>query len=307
VVIENFPERVAKKYSMDYESLRRLNPNIIVASCTGFGKTGPDRHYLAYGRNLHASSGLSSLIGYSGDKPLGLSGQWSDTLSPLALTYSILAALFHRARTGQGQFIDVAMVEATASLLGEPIMDYVINNRVWGCMGNRSTTHAPQGCYRCRGEDRWIAVSVCTREQWEALCRVMDRPDWLKSDAYADPLDRFKHQEALDRSINSWTKHYTAEELTAILQKNGIPAGPVIDPSEGLANDPHIKQRNALIDIDHLGERKKTLCLPWRFKNKNFRYLRGPLLGEHNEEVFRGLLRLSEERYGQLIAQRAIY
>lgn len=306
VVIDNFPGKVAKKYGLDYESLKKIKPDIIAASCTGFGKTGPERNYIAYGRNLHAASGLSTIIGYSKQKPLGLSGQWSDTVSPLAVVYAICAALYHKAKTGKGQYIDVAMVEATAALIGEPIMDYVMNKKISDCGANRSVLSAPQGCYRCRGNDRWVAISISSQRNWEVFCKIIKKPDWITDNRYLTMQKRYVNHDELDKNIQKWTIKHTPEEITAILQKNKICAGPVIDSSKGLANDPHVKARGFFPRVDLFGEKKEILGIPWKSDNGNFVFKRAPLLGEHNKFVYNNLLRFSKKKYERLVREGII-
>jgi len=135
----------------------------------------------------------------------------------------------------------------------------------------------------------------------------MNRPEWLTNEIYCGVWNRHRHQEELDRFINEWTKSHTSEEITAILQKNNVQAGPVIDSSEGLASDPHIRERGFFIKVDHFGEEKEVFRLFWRTNERSYHYHRAPFLGEHNEYVFQKLLGLPQDKYERLVDEKVIY
>lgn len=308
VVVENFSSGVMERLGLDYPSLVRVKPDIIMVSVSGPGRTGPERNYLAYAAVIHAHTGLCSLSGYPGGPPNLMGVMWSDVLAGQTAALAILAALRHRRRTGEGQYLDCAMSEATLAVMPEAVMDYTINGRVRGCEGNRDESMAPHGCYPCKGEDAWVAVAVATDEQWQALCRVMDDPSWARDTRFADGLGRWHNREEIDQHLAAWTVNYPAREVMALLQGAGIPAGPSCAVPDLLA-DPHLRARDFFWEMDHAEMGKAPLLrLPWRTDGEPAgRYAPSPLLGEHNDYVFRTLLGMTEEELARLTEEKVIY
>jgi benzylsuccinate CoA-transferase BbsF subunit len=306
VVIESFSADMLGKRGLDYSSLRSAKPDLIMASISALGRTGPWRDWIGYGRNLHALSGLSALIGYPGGPPRGLTAQWTDTITGMTAAYAILAALYYRALTGVGQYIDLSMTEATAAQLVEPIMDYVMNERVGECVGNRSDYMAPHNCYRCSGDDKWVAVSVSSDTEWRALCLAMDRGDLIDDVRFSEGSARWRDQEVLDALVGDWTRSRSQYEAMNLLQQAGVCAGPCLD-GETAARDPHFQAREFFPEVLHpeLGTRR-VIGLPWKLSRvPHVEYRPGPLLGEHNPYVFGDLLNLSEDRRQELAERGA--
>jgi len=308
VVIEAFSADTLEKWDLGYSTLRELKPELIMASISAFGRTGPQRGYVAYGRNLHGASGLTALIGYTGGPPRGLTGQWSDTLAGMTATFAILACLYHSRKTGTGQYIDLSMCEATTAALCEPIIDYQMNHRIWERVGNQSQFAAPHNCYHCKGYDQWVAIVVSTDEEWEGFCDVMGNPDWTRAEKFSNGLRRWQNQLELDKLVSNWTRSYTPYEAMDILQEAGIPAGVILD-TEGLANDQHLNKRNFFTVVDHpeVGKRK-ILSLPWNLSDAvDTNNHHAPLLGEDNDYVFRELLHIPDDEIARLIEEKVIY
>ena len=308
VAIENFAFGVIDRFGLSYSVLKSVKPDLIMVSSTALGGTGPEKHHVAYGATIHSFSGICSLTGYTDGLPKPLGGTYTDPLSGVTLAFAVLVALHHRARTGQGQFIDVSMAEATMVQLPEGLMDYAMNRRVRQPMGNRDDIMAPHGCYACKGEDKWVAIAVATEEEWEALCHVITSPALSRDERFADPFSRWQNQDELDRLIGEWTREHTPYEAMGILQQVGIAAGVPLDTEE-LLNDPHLKERQLFIEIDHpeVG-RRPVIRLPWNLTpGPSATYEHAPLLGEHNEYVFQDLLGMSKNDIAQLIAKRIIY
>ena len=156
-----------------------------------------------------------------------------------------LTALEYHNRTGKGQLIDIGQSETLITLLPEAIMDYTMNHRVQEPIGNHHPVYAPCDVFRCRGENSWIAITVTSDEEWQGLCRAMGNPHWTREESFADPLRRYDNQEELNHFIEEWTKEYDHYELMHLLQKEGVPAGALLDEWE-LTNDPHLKERGWL-------------------------------------------------------------
>lgn len=302
IVLENFGYGVMERFGLGYDELRKIRPDIIMLSSSGLGRTGPERNYVAYGHTLHAYAGVTAITGYHGGPPRGVGGVWSDPVTAVTATFAVLAALHHRAMTGEGQFIDLSMGEATAALLVEPLLDYQLNGRVWGVRGNDHEVWAPHGCYPCKGEDRWIAIAVTNDHQWQALCEVLGAAELRTDPRFATATRRWHHRRDLDQQVAERTRAWDAWDLTHRLQEVGVPAGPSLDV-EQFVHDSHIKERGFLLTVEHpeVGARLVPR-LPWRMDPAvTERYEHAPLLGEHNEYVFRAVLGLPDHKYAHLV------
>ncbi|MBI4216266.1 MAG: CoA transferase [Chloroflexi bacterium] len=307
IVTENYATGVMDRLGLDYESLRKIKPNIIMISTSGPGRTGPEKDYVAYAFTIHAYSGLAHISGHPGRNPYALGVMWSDSLAPLTAAYAVLAALYHRDQTGQGQHLDVSMTEATTALIPEAILDYTMNGRVRGTLGNGHECFAPYGLYRCLGEDKWLAIGVENEAQWKALRRALGHPAWAKDPKFADEFSRWQHRAELDALITTWTKGRTPQEATALLQKAGVPAGPSNNVAD-LDTDPQLDARNFFVPMEHAAMGKGRLArIPWKTGAKpQGQYTPPPLMGEHNEYVFCDLLGMTREEMETLIKQQVI-
>jgi crotonobetainyl-CoA:carnitine CoA-transferase CaiB-like acyl-CoA transferase len=204
-----------------------------------------------------------------------------------------LAALVERAETGTGQHVEVSAAEAVTSLLGAPMLEYLLTGRVAGRTGNRVPDMAPHGCYPCAGADEWIAIAVATDEQWRALCTCMGRPELGGNPRYAGLANRKAAEDELDRLVEAWTAGEDPFTAADRLQRAGVPAVASMRPDH-LFHDPHLQARAAWVRFDHpvQGERF-DLRLPWLFSDGDCRYGPAPLFGQHNADVYEGLLGLS--------------
>jgi crotonobetainyl-CoA:carnitine CoA-transferase CaiB-like acyl-CoA transferase len=197
--------------------------------------------------------------------------------------------------------LDIAMSESMIPSIADAFMDYFMNGRISLTMGNRHRSAAPCGCYRCRGEDKWVSIQVSSDQDWQGLCRALGNPPWTKEARFADALSRWRNQDELDKLIEGWTLQHDHYEVTRILQKEGVPAGPVLDESE-VFSDPHIKERGFFQELTQ--EDAGTHLYPgllWRMADTPNTIRRPPVrLGEHNEYVYRQLLKVSEEEYADI-------
>ncbi len=296
VVIENFTPRVMKNFGLDYPSLKKTNPQIIMVSLTGYGQDGPYRDYVTYGEGIEAMAGLTKLTAYPDGEPLRPGVAYADATSGLAAAFAILAALRCRRLTGQGQYIDLAMREALAPLMGEAIMDYVMNDRLASPMGNRHPSIAPHGCYRSLGEDAWVVIAISSDEEWRSLCQVMGNLPWTKEEKFATPSGRLENGEELDGRIEEWTSQYDHIQLMNMLQRAGVKAGAVLNIEE-LVHDPHLRERGFFQQLSH--PEAGTHLYPgvsWRMsRTPGSLRLPAPCFGEHNDYVFGQLLGMSRE------------
>ena len=296
VVVENFTPRVMENFGLGYPALHDVNPAIIMVSMSGYGADGPYRDYVSYGEGIEAMVGLCQLVGYPDGGPLRPGVAYADATSGLQAAFAILAALRHRRRSGRGQHIDLSMREAVTPLLAEFIMDYVMNGRVAGRVGNRHPSMAPHGCYRARGEDSWIAIAVSSDEEWLRLCHAMGDPPWAGDERFDTVLGRLENGEELERLIEGWTSGHDHYELMEILQRAGVRAGAVLNVAE-LVTDPHLSERGFFEELSH-PEAGLHLYpgLSWRMSLTPGRLrLPAPCFGEHNQYVLGELLGMSEE------------
>jgi crotonobetainyl-CoA:carnitine CoA-transferase CaiB-like acyl-CoA transferase len=307
VVLENFSPRVMPNFGLDYPVLKEINPGIILCSMPGYGLTGPYRQYVSYGTSLDPFSGLASLMGYPGEGAHMSGNAYPDPAAALHATGAILTALFHKIRSGQGQHIDLSQAESAVCLIGETVLGYALNEKIPPRMGNRHPVYAPQGCYRCQGEDQWVAIAVASDREWEALCRVLGHPEWIKDERLADSNLRRKNQKDLDERIEIWTGQHTHQEAMRRLQEAGVPAGAVLDAAELLA-DEHLRARDFFWEINHPEVGPRKYCgLPIKFSKASSPSRKpAPCLGEHNEHILGELLGLSQGEITRLEEQGII-
>jgi len=306
VVLENNAPRVMPSLGLDYAALKEVKPDIIMVSMPGFGTTGPDKDYVSYASTVGAVGGLIASFGYPGEEPAQPGVHPGDPVGGAYGALVVLAALSYRQRTGKGQYLDVAQTEALPTLIPEVIMEYVMNGRFRPTMGNRDEIMAPHQCYKCKGEDNWVAIAVGTDEEWSALCRAMGNPDWSKEQRFSDQYSRWQNQEELDKLITEWTKNFAHYEVMQKLQEVGVAAGPSLNMEE-LVNDPQIKERGVFIEQDHSVAGKVIVFRsPW--KSALTETLPPvPYLGEHNSYVFKELLGMPDEEFDRLISEKVIH
>ena len=312
VVIDNFSARVMRNWGLDYESLKKIKPDIIAVSMSGFGHTGPHKDYVSYGPTLQALSGYTLQMRHPGHEPAGWGYSYADMTGGYSGALAVLMALWHRKQTGQGQFVDLAQFEAISSLVGPGLLDILNNQTPSQPVGNRSqeAPAAPHGVYRCKGDDRWCAIAVFTEAEWQSLFRVLGQPAWTREARFASLTDRLQHQDALDAHIEAWTQQHTAEEVMTRLQEAGVAAG-VVANGEDLDRDPQLRARGywAQLPAQENGKTEDVILDGPPFKlSKTSGYVAapGPLLGEHTDSVLRRLLNYSDQQIAQLKAERVI-
>jgi len=307
VVIENMRPGVVPRLGLGYEVLREVKQDIIYLSSSACGQTGPEREYVGYAPTFAALGGASFVTGYEDWPPSNFMGA-IDLRSATTSAFAMVAALCHRQRTGEGQYIDLSSQETIAVLVGDTLLDYTMNQRVPKRMGNRDDVMAPHNCYRCRGDDNWISIAVTTDQEWQALCGTMERPELAQDERFSDAYTRWNNQDELDQIINEWTKSQDYYEVMEKLQKAGVAAAPSLS-SEGLFTDPHLKERDVFMQVEHPVIGKDwVIAPPWRLSATPAGIKRhAPLLGEHNDFIFHGLLGMSREEIKELEEEQVIY
>ena len=313
VVIENFSPGVMERLGLDYETLSRDHPRLVMASITSNGQTGPLRDLRAYAPSIGAMSGLDSTMGYEAadgedGRPLGLKHAYADLCGALHAVFAIVSALHRRKGTGRGQYIDISMLRATVATMGAGLMEYELTGRVPRPRGNYDPVMAPYGNYPSLGEDQWVSIAVRTEEEWRGLVDAMGHPGWVEDPEFASRYARLNHRQELDERLAEWTRERTAWQVTELLQGNGVAAFPVLD-AEGRLFNPHFQERGLYSDIEHpaLGS-EPVFNLMWQLSATPSRIQRhAPLLGEHNREVFCGLMGLEEAELSRMEEERVVW
>jgi benzylsuccinate CoA-transferase BbsF subunit len=306
VVAQNMRPGVLERLGLGYDDLKKVKPDIIMLSSSAVGSTGPERLYTGYAPTFAAMGGMAYITGRVGGRPAPLMGTIDLRVGSTG-AFAVLAALYHRKMTGEGQHIDLSSAEAVSALMGDAFMDYTMNGRVQERDGNRDRAMAPHAVYRCR-DDKWVSIAVGTEAEWRALCGVIGDARLTRDERFADEFSRWQNQDALDGVIGEWTASRTPIEVMETLQAAGVAAMPVYGGEE-IVTDRHVLARGAIEEVEHpLMGKKKVLGPPWRLSKTPARILRhGPLLGEHNDYVLGDLLGMSRDEIARLTAEEVLY
>lgn len=302
ILVENYSPRVMPNLGLDYATLARVRPDLVMLSSSAFGSYGPYRNWSAYGPGVTATSGLQSLTGYKDGPPRKPANFYADYTSGMYGALAVLLAVYRRKRTGQGAYIDAAMREEEAMFIGDAVLDFAMNGRVPTPMGNAHRTFAPYGCYRCKGEDSWVTIAVTSETEWRQLCQAINRPDLLLDDRFASPTQRWRRQEELDQEIGHWTRDRDNMEAMNILQSAGVAAAAVLNARE-MMNDPHLRARGYYQAVTH------PEAGPAPARRQVWLYHGGPLpvkgpaplYGEASSYVFHEVLGLGPEQIEELL------
>jgi benzylsuccinate CoA-transferase BbsF subunit len=301
VVVENFSTGAMDRLGLGYDALRAIKADLIYVSSSGVGRTGPGQNWLAYGSLLQGLSGWTSLFSAPNPKMegMGIAPSWTDPLTGLWEALIIQAALLHRARTGEGLYVDLSMLESTIAIMGDVFLGVAVTGRLPAAGQSSGYSHAvPHGVYPCKGDDSWIAISVESQSEWEGLCKVLGDPSWCHEEGLLTPAGRQRNRARIDRLLAAWTSQMPVQELFHRLQSAGVPAGPCYNLRQ-VVEDPQMELRGLFRRLPLSNGREQiTTGVPWReetdWKGNLFK---APALGEHNEHVFRGVLGMSEQEY----------
>ena len=307
VVVENFATGVMERLGLGYETLLTVRPDLIMASISGFGDTGPLREYMGYGPAISPLSGLSSLSGYAGEAPSEVGLSLGDPTAGITAAAAICAALVARNETGQGQHFDVSLWESTATLVAEGWMAYQMRGEQPARMGNRDVWMAPHGVYPCAGEDAWVSIAIADEPEWQALCRVVSA-DLARDSRFRTAADRKANEDALDSELRAYTQSRDRWEVTRALQAAGVAAFPSMTARD-LAEDRHLEARGFFARCEHpeVGVRQHA-GIPWRLANgPNGVRSAAPCLGADTEPVLRDLLGYSDAEIQRMVDEKILY
>jgi benzylsuccinate CoA-transferase BbsF subunit len=309
VVIENFGPGVMNELELGYDELRRVRPDLVMFSMPAAGLTGPMKDIRTYGLSLTSTTGLDSLVGYLGGPPIPVENAFSDPLNGIFGAFAILAALHHRAATGVGQHVDYSQQEAVMQLVGPAFMDWELNRREGGPLGNRHprAMAAPHGVFPCSGDDHWISIACASDAEWQALVAAMGAPEWAGAAPLATLAGRLASLDAIHELLAGWTRDQEVAALSARLQAAGVAAAPVLSVAD-LLHDPHLKARGTFVEVTHPLGFQETIYGGYVKMSRTPAVVRtGPMLGQDNERVFREILGLPEDRYRQLVESQIIF
>jgi crotonobetainyl-CoA:carnitine CoA-transferase CaiB-like acyl-CoA transferase len=315
IVIDNFSARVMRAWGMDFASLRQVKPDIVCLSMSGLGHTGPRANFVSYGPTLQALAGYTLLMTDRAGEPAGYGYSYADMAGGYTGALAALIALWHRRRTGQGQFVDLSQFEGVTSVIGPALLDISVNRREQSAPGYRSqeAPAAPHGVYRCRSrgddDDRWIAINVRSQAQWEGFISAIGSPWWAYDAKFRTLYLRLRNGSELDAQVARWAAEQDAEAAMERLQQAGVAAGVVANGADICARDPQLRSRNfwgavALPDghITHVtGIPMRLSATPGAIRAP------APLIGEANDYVLGELLGISRTERAALIAEKAVW
>jgi len=315
IVAEGFSPGVLDSWGLGYDALRAIKPDIIYVQQSGMGAQGTYGRFRTVGPVANSFAGLSEMSGLPEPAmPAGWGYSYLDWMGAYSFALAMLSALYHRDRTGEGQWIDASQTEVGLFINGTSILDWSANGRIWSRYGNRSPYKpaAPHGAYPCAGEDRWLAIACFSDDEWRALADVAKRPDWVSDSRFADLASRLRNQDALDAAVGQWTRTGDAYRMMHALQQAGVPAGLCQTAEDRCDHDPQLAALEWLTEVTgtKIG-RWPVAEVPVKL-SESPAYIGGridrgaPCYGEDNEYVYGELLGMSSREIEELAAEGVI-
>ena len=304
IFAENFSARVLPNLGLEYPVLQRVNPTVILLRMPAYGSTGPYSTCMGNGGTIEPMSGISSLLGYEGGPPITSGVMHTDPFSGAMATAALLIALHHRARTGEGQEIDLSQQETSIGLIADHVMSYTMSGSLPPRRGNYSDAMAPHNNYPCRGDDSWVAIAVRSDDEWARLCELMGCPELASDERFHDLPSRLDNVRHLDELVSDWTKLHTEDEVTKLAQAKLIPCAPVYKSHE-MPNHPQLESRGFFQSVTHPDTGDYPYAgVSWRLSRTPGR-LGGPAprLGEHSRIVLERLLGMESGAVDDLISR----
>lgn len=305
VVVESFTPGSAAKLGLDYQTLRQRRPDLIMLSSCMRGQTGPEARYTGFGLQGAGLAGLVAITGWPDRLPSGPWGAYTDFIAPRFSLAALGAALHHRARTGEGQYIDVSQIEAAIHFIEPLLLDCALNGRVAGRAGHNSQRACPHGVFAAQGEERYIAIAVETPAQWRALCQTV--PQLPAQDSLNALPARLARKAELEAPLRQWCAAQEPFAAARLLRRAGVPAYPVLRATD-LYEDPQLRARGFFISLDHPRLGRATFeGATTHFSQTPARPLHaGPTIGQHTFETLRDLLGYTEQQITDLAASGAL-
>lgn len=299
MLVENLRPGAMQRAGLGYAAVQAVKPDIVYVSMGMWGEDGPLSYQTGYAPCFAALSGISLLAGPASGIPSGMSVRYGDSTYGTAAAFAAVAALVHRRRTGEGQFIDVSAVECLTGMIADAVMDFTLNGTLRGGAGNRHEAMAPHGVYPCRDGD-WLSLAVASDSAWRSLAEAMERPELAEHPQFRCMADRKAHEDELDRMVATWTVPRDAADLAAALQARGIAAAKSLS-SVDLIADAQLWARGFFPEVaDGAGGTRPIVGPSWTLSRGASITHAAPRLGEHTGTVLGDILGLSPEEQRRL-------
>jgi len=306
ILLENFTPGVMDRLGLGYDKVSNLNPRLIYASLSGFGQTGPNASRAAYDTVAQAMGGLMSVTGFPENPPTKCGPAIADLSGGANTVIAILAALQHRNSSGQGQRVDVSLQDCIWLITAvETLAPYALSGHSAGRIGNMHPSIVPWNNYHAK--DGYIVLCIVTIGQWQKMAEVIGRPDLIENPDTLPLASRVQRREELDCIVADWVKGRTVAEIQRIMDEASLPCAPVMDTGQ-LVNDPHIQSRRMVVEVDQMlsGPLKMPGSVYKLSATPGNPLMPAPFLGEHNSEIYKGLLGYSEEKVEELMEREII-
>ncbi len=300
IVVENYRPGVMDKLGLGYDELKKINPRVIYAAVSGFGCYGPYHLRPGYDILAQAMGGMMAITGTKGGPPTRAGSALGDILGGLHVTIGILAAVNARSITGEGQRVDVSLMDSVLAATENTALKYLESGQIPPRMGNRYAAVSPYDAFKVK--DGVIIIAAGNQKLYEKLCTDnLNRPDMVTDPRFVDMPGRLANQDAIQEVVEDTLKDYTMEEATQLVLSKGIPAGPILDVKQILA-DPHVKEREMFVEMEHptLGHITVNGCAIKLMDTKPSVRTPAPALGQDNRAIFEGILGMSEEKFNEL-------
>jgi crotonobetainyl-CoA:carnitine CoA-transferase CaiB-like acyl-CoA transferase len=301
VVAEGFPAGVMDRLGLDYEELKKSNPQIIMFRTCGYGHTGPMADQPGFGSILTAVTMMDNIVGWPDRPPVPPSTYYTDQLSPMYGSLAIMAALDYKRRIGKGQYIDHSQIETGLNYMTPLILDYQVNHRELKPRGNKGEYNAPHGIYRCKGDDRWVAIALESDDEWRSFVNALGSPEWALNKKYAKAANRVKYSDELDKLVETWTVNYPPEVIEEMLQHVGVGAG-VVANAKDINEDPQMNYYNFYRELNHpyIGRLRYYHPAPIKLSAAEPAVQRPVLLGEHTDRICKEILGMNQSEVDRL-------
>lgn len=295
VVVENYRPGTMEKFGLGYEELKKINPKLIYAACSGFGHSGPYQDKPAYDIIVQAMGGIMSITGAEDGEPTRVGASIGDIIAGMFTAYGVLLAMFHRERTGEGQKVDVGMLDCQLAILENAIARYVTSGVVPGPLGNRHPSITPFASFTA--QDGHIIVGAGNDRLWERLCTILERTDLIKDARFDTNSNRTANVKELAVIFNGIFSTKPIQAWLDILEQAGLPCAP-INTIDKVVNDPHIAAREMIVEVEHpVAGKLKMPGVPVKMSaTPGAVETHAPLLGQHTAEILKELLGWDKEK-----------
>lgn len=302
VVLENYRPGTMEKFGLGYDVLKTINPRLIYAACSGFGHTGPYKDKPAYDIVVQAMGGIMSVTGPEGGEPCRVGASVGDIIAGMFTAYGVMMGLFHRERSGEGQKIDVGMLDCQVAVLENAISRYLVSGTVPGPLGNRHPSITPFASFTAKNGH--LIVGAGNDRLWEKLCNLLGHPELVKDERFDNNSKRTANVKELTPILNAVFIAKTIEEWITILEDAGLPCAP-INTVDKVVNDPHIKAREMIVEVDHpVAGHLKMPGVPVKMSATPGAVERpAPMLGQHTSEILKEVLGWDEAKTKAFFAE----